>query len=340
MYLLRFNICFLEASLRLGARGCSMRPESPVDRYPPSLPPPSLALVLPALTHLKYRGTSKYLDNFVARIDAPHLGDIDIIFFSQPMIDASQLGQFIERVDLQTSLTRAEIETSEHAISVSFNNSSTSAPLRLRISCRQSDWQLFCMAQICEQFFPFLFCVRDVGINTTQSSSGQDGVGGDQWLELISAFGGAQDCHVAGEQVTEILCALCPADGLNMTDTAVLPALHILRVEKPIAMGGPSWEAVQSFVTTRGSLAVSYRSMRHNGRATSAMPRSQGSRNSKYTLWTSMHTESLAHTVATSRYCRETIADSSKGTSRASESTSRANTLKSRAAIHSFRILC
>jgi hypothetical protein len=45
-------------------------------------PPPSgERVVLPALTCLKYQGTSKYLDNFVARIDAPRLGDIDITFF-------------------------------------------------------------------------------------------------------------------------------------------------------------------------------------------------------------------------------------------------------------------
>ena len=54
--------------------------------------------VLPGLTSFKYRGTSKYLDNFMARIDTPHIGDIDITFFSQPTIDTSQLGQFIERI--------------------------------------------------------------------------------------------------------------------------------------------------------------------------------------------------------------------------------------------------
>ena len=37
-------------------------------------PPPGERVALPALTCLKYRGTSKYLDSFVARIDAPPSG--------------------------------------------------------------------------------------------------------------------------------------------------------------------------------------------------------------------------------------------------------------------------
>jgi hypothetical protein len=52
----------------------------------PWLPPqPSERVILLALTSLKYRGTSQYLDNLAARIDAPRLGNIDITFFSQPL---------------------------------------------------------------------------------------------------------------------------------------------------------------------------------------------------------------------------------------------------------------
>ena len=136
-----------------------------------SLPsPPGERVVLPALTCLKYRGTSKYLDNFVAGIDAPRLGDIDITLFSQPTMDASQLGRFIERIEMQTSLTQADIGTSAHAIFVSFTDSSASTPLRLQISCKLLDWQLSCMAQVCDRLSPSLFHVNNLGINTTQLS--------------------------------------------------------------------------------------------------------------------------------------------------------------------------
>jgi hypothetical protein len=141
------------------------------------LPPPSgHRIVLPALTSFKYRGITKYLDSFVARIDAPHLGDIDITFFSQPTMDASQLGQFIERIDMQTSFAEADIQTSEsaHAISISFKTPSTFTPLRLQIPCKQLDWQLSSMAQVCDQLSPILSGVQHLVFDTNDMSTGQD----------------------------------------------------------------------------------------------------------------------------------------------------------------------
>ncbi|KAH8984731.1 hypothetical protein EDB92DRAFT_1467987 [Lactarius akahatsu] len=216
-----------------------------------SLPPPSgERIVLPALMFLKYRGTSKYLDNLVARIDAPVLGDIEIALFSQPTMDASQLGRFVERTGIQTSLSQAEVQTSGHAISISFTSSGSSTPLRLQISCKQLDWQLSSMAQVCDQFSPFLFRVNNLRINMTQSSSGQNDVDGEQWLELIRAFGGATDLPVASELTTVILCALGLVEGGHAT-VPVLPFLRNLHMENPTAMDEPSWDGLLSFITLR-----------------------------------------------------------------------------------------
>ena len=104
-------------------------------------------IVLPAPTCLKCRGTSKYLDCLVARIDTPRLGNIDITFLSQFTMDASQLGRFIERIEMQRSFSQAKIQTSTHDISISFTNASTSTPLQLQIvSCENYHRQLSCMA--------------------------------------------------------------------------------------------------------------------------------------------------------------------------------------------------
>ena len=213
-------------------------------------PPPGERILLPALTRLKYRGISKYLDTLAARIDAPRLGDVDIAFFSQPTMDASQLGRFIELIGLQAPLGRADAEISAHAISISFTNASTSSPLRLQIPCKQLDWQLSCMAQVCDQFSPFLFRVEVLGIDTTQSSSGQDDMAGEQWLELVRSFDGVRDFRVADKLTTEILCALGRADGGD-TIQPVLPALRHLRLENPMGMNEPSWDALLSFINSR-----------------------------------------------------------------------------------------
>ena len=60
-------------------------------------------VILPALTCLKYRGTSMYLNRFVARIDAPRLGDIDSKFLEDLEMDAPQLARFINRIDMHKS---------------------------------------------------------------------------------------------------------------------------------------------------------------------------------------------------------------------------------------------
>ena len=207
-------------------------------------------IVLPSLTCLKYRGTSKYLDSFVARIDAPLLGEIDITFFFQPTMDTSQLGIFIERIEMQNSLSRAKVETSTHAISISFTNSDTSTPLRLRISCKELDWQLCCMAQICDRISPYLFHVGDLKINSARPLDGQGGVYGEQWLDLLRSFkfSGAKNVWVASDLTADILCVLGPA---NEGNTHMLPSLRHISVQKPMTMDGPSWEPLQSFISKR-----------------------------------------------------------------------------------------
>ena len=191
-----------------------------------------------------------YLDVFVARIDAPRLGDIEIRLFSQPTMDASQLGRFIQRTEIHTSFSQAKVETSADAISISFSNSDVSTPLRLHISCKQLDWQLSCMAQICDRISPFLFHVGDLRINAAQLPDDQVDVDGEQWVDLLCSFkfGAAESFWVNGELTTDILCTLGPA---NEGNRAMLPSLRHVHVQKPISMDGPSWNSVQSFITAR-----------------------------------------------------------------------------------------
>ncbi|KAH9167135.1 hypothetical protein EDB89DRAFT_141467 [Lactarius sanguifluus] len=206
-------------------------------------------VVLPALRCLRYRGTSKYLDDLVARIDAaPRLGDIDITFFNQPTMDASQLGRFIERIEMQTSLNHADIESSAHTISICFSRSGASTQLKLQISCKPLDWQLSSMTQICNHFSPFLFRVESLGIYTTGRSTGEDGIDGEQWAGLICAFGDTKDFSVAGELAADILRSLQPADGEHAN---MLPSLYTLGLQELVQMHGPLWDAAQSFIAPR-----------------------------------------------------------------------------------------
>ena len=215
------------------------------------LPPsPGERIVLAALTHLKYQGTSKYLDVFVARIDAPRLGETNITFCCQPTMDASELGRFIARTEIHTSLIQADVETSTDVISISLFYSSASTPLRVQISCKQLEWQLSCMSQVCDQISPFLSGVVILGIIPVQPLGGRDDWNGEEWLDLLRSFkfSSVTSFWVAYELTTDILCVIGSAKEGN---TAMLPSLRRVRLERPIAMDGPSWDSMQSFITAR-----------------------------------------------------------------------------------------
>ncbi|KAN0138863.1 hypothetical protein V8E53_003251 [Lactarius tabidus] len=139
-----------------------------------SIPPPSGGrILLPALTYFKYRASSQYLNALVARIDAPCLRDFDITYFSQPTLDASQLGGFIDRVGAWMSPLQADIVLAERAISVTFTEP------------------------------------EDLRIKTVRESDDTDD---GHWLRLIRMFGGTKHLSVARQLATDILRALRPAD--------------------------------------------------------------------------------------------------------------------------------
>jgi hypothetical protein len=215
----------------------------------PSLPPSSgVRVVLPALTCLKYQGSSKYFDPLVAAIDAPRLRDVDITFFMETTLDALQLGRFVERIEMSRQLSQADILFSGSSVSIRFSHPDASTRLGLRIPCRHLDLQLSDLAQILNHFSHVSSRIQSLGINMTDSPSGQVDVGGEPWLNLIRAFSGAKNFSVAHELATDILRAICSADGEHPT---VLPALRDLRIRKHLTMPGPLWDAVQSLNASR-----------------------------------------------------------------------------------------
>ncbi|KAH9059933.1 hypothetical protein EDB87DRAFT_679476 [Lactarius vividus] len=211
-------------------------------------PLPGERVVLPALSRFGFRGTSEYLNNFVTRIDSPHLWDIEIRLFNQLIFHISQLRYFIDRIEIQKSHCQADILSFKRAISIIFTQPEAHARLILQISCEQLDWQLSSMIQICDQISSsgFLFSVGDLRINTVQSSSSQDDADGEHWPELIHLFSGVERLSLAGNPrvVTNILHTLKAAQ-----ETSPLPALKNLCIQGPAS--GDLRADIRSFVALR-----------------------------------------------------------------------------------------
>ena len=66
-------------------------------------------IVLPALTTFHFKGNGKYLDDFVAQIDAPLLDNISITLFNQLIFDTPQLSCFLGRTERFNVAHRADV---------------------------------------------------------------------------------------------------------------------------------------------------------------------------------------------------------------------------------------
>ena len=213
--------------------------------------PPQLGdrVVLPALTCLKYRGTSMYLEGLVARIDAPRLGGIGIALFCRPKMDASQLGRFINRIGMHKLHSRAEIISSERTSSISFTQPEVPTRLELQVSCKSLDRQSSYMAKICKSLSAFLLGVEHLRISGAQPSSGHDNSDRSDrraWPKLIRPFKGTKWVHLAGDHSTSIVCAL-----RSRQSGVLLPTLHKLCVREPEPHYAPLEEAVVSLIRSR-----------------------------------------------------------------------------------------
>jgi hypothetical protein len=212
-------------------------------------PPPTRTL-LPILTKLEFRGVCEYLEDLVARIDAPLLDKLDITFFHQPILDTPQLAHLISRSP-KFKAHEAHVVFCDWVVWVALPQTSGDGRLDLGISCRQSDWQLSSLAQVCSSSFPqtLISSVERLYIENRLSPwHWQDDIESSQWLELFHPFTAVKDLYLSLEFVPRIAPAL--QELVRERVTEVLPALQTLFLEEPLP-SGPVQDAIGQFVAPR-----------------------------------------------------------------------------------------
>ena len=78
--------------------------------------------VQPSLLVFVFRGTSEYLEDFVARIDAPQLDHLNITFSGKTVFDIPQLVQFIHRIPSLKALDEARVRFSDLFVYIFITN--------------------------------------------------------------------------------------------------------------------------------------------------------------------------------------------------------------------------
>ena len=232
-----------------------LRFESPLSRpvRETRRPHPTTRSTLLALTYFLFEGVSEYLEDLVARINAPVLDRFFITFFHQLIFDTPLLVQFFARTPNFQSLVGAHIIFSDRHVAVRSPHTNPRG-FQLVVHCRQSDWQLSSLAQVCSSSFPqvLIRMVEHLHISEDEYEyerpHWQDDIEVSQWLEGLRPFTALKHLHVSREFLPRIAPALQELAGEPVTE--VLPALQSLFLEV-VNPSGPVREAMDKFVAAR-----------------------------------------------------------------------------------------
>jgi len=231
--------------------------ESPLSRSVREIQRPhsSTRFVLPALTRFWFRGASEYLEDLVARIDAPKLEGFFIGFFHQLVFDTPQLAQFIGRTPTLRSHNQSQVLSfSDWGASVIVLRSGTSdRVLQLGILSGQSDWQLSSLAQVCTSSFPHAFIPKVEHLSVLEETLSpphwqDDKIENSQWLELLHPFAAVKNLYLSKEFAPRIAPSLEGLVGGRVTEA--LPALQNLFLEE-VHPSKPVKKAIEKFVAAR-----------------------------------------------------------------------------------------
>jgi len=228
-------------------------PQSRPDWESRSLPPPKRT-ILPDLHHFEFKGVTVYLEDLVTFIDTPKLEYMEIMFFNQIDFHCPRLSQFINRTTpLLEELDEAHIEFDDRTAIVGLRCSvdfPTADYLRIGISCREPDWQLSSIEQVCNSLLHPLSTMGVLYIDHCYSELvwKDDAIENTLWLQLLLSFTEVKDLYLSGEITPGIAAALQELVGSRMAE--VLPNLQYIYVEE-IESAVHFEESIRDFVAAR-----------------------------------------------------------------------------------------
>ena len=208
--------------------------------------PPSKLYVIPALKSLHFKGVIEYLEDLVTFNDTPQLDEIRITFFNQIDFHTPQLARFINRTPKLT----------KHGAHVVFYDNYAHVALRplpgtleIATSCKEPDWQLSFIEQVCNSSLYPLSTVEDLYIEHRYNKAWKnDSVENSQWLQLLLPFTAVKNLFLSKEFAPGIAAALQELVGGGVTQ--VLPGLQTIFV-KGLEPWGASYKRILKFVAAR-----------------------------------------------------------------------------------------
>jgi hypothetical protein len=207
--------------------------------------------VLPALKGFVFKGVSEYLEVLISLIDSPLLERLNITFFNQIDFHTPHIVQFVRRTPVLKALEKARLTFGADA-AVNLSSATTqSEQLNLKILCRELDWQVSSLEQLCILFFPSIFEPEDLYIFQRKNfePDWKDNVDSALWLALLHPFTSLENLYLSKELASRILPALQELVGGRTTE--VLPSLQNIFLEELRPSSVPVQEAIGTIDTAR-----------------------------------------------------------------------------------------
>ena len=213
--------------------------------------PPLARAVLPILASFSFKGVSEYLDDLVARIDAPQVHSLSITFFNQIVFDTPQFIQFIDRTPTLKALKIALLTFRDGAARVNLSPSTFGyGGIDLKIPCSELDWQVSSLEQVCTASLPPLSTLEVLYIFKAPRSQPdwQDNIENALWLDLLRPFPAVRNLYLCEEFAPRIVPALRELVGGRTIE--VLPTLQNIFLEE-LQPSGPVQDGIRQFVAAR-----------------------------------------------------------------------------------------
>jgi hypothetical protein len=221
--------------------------------------PPRTRTILPSLTGFRFEGNNEYLGDFVARIDAPLLDYIKIVF-DQLHFDTLQLLLFIGRAEKIKLLAQAGVTFYEDRIELNAypqTRSSYSDELVLGTTYTRGhlddehDGQLSSLARICAHSLPPFSTLDRLDITGDpgwEEPLFEDRLDNLPWLEFLRPFTSVKNLYLSEDIALRVAPVLRELGEEGVTE--VLPVLQNIFIVGPQPMGGAG-ELVGAFVAAR-----------------------------------------------------------------------------------------
>ena len=217
--------------LSLGFRSIPSHPD------PESRPPsPLTRTVLPALTTFDFGGASEYLEDLVARINAPRLNGL-YIALSHHDFDIPQVVQFISRTPMSKAHDEAHVVIDEGLGKLILSEATgyDSVVITIRVYFGESDFQLSSLARVSSSFLPFVSMVESLYIYENQylqiDWEDEVRVENTEWLDLLRLYTNVKNLYLSEVFGPGIMRAL--QGSVEGRTVVVSPTLQSVFLEGP-----------------------------------------------------------------------------------------------------------